>query len=412
MNAHIKGTSDNSFWRTSEFFCFRQCLTRAALLLSISLLIFSVGCRRAEPVESESQQQIHVGGISWEIFRGDGALCGVAEGRLGEKLQLAWKFEATGQIKSSPVVSSEGKVYFGSTGGELFCVDVEDGAKVWSRDIGSAVEASVLIAGGCAVVGCEDEKVYCMDALTGEVKWVFKTDDKVLGSANVFANDEGVMQVVFGCYDSFVYCVDLKSGELVWKYQTDSYVNGAQAISDGIVVAGGCDAMLGVINAGSGKAVRQIDAGAYVAASAVIDGGKIFVGNYDDVFMCADVDSGEIVWRFEEAQGPIVSSAAVNGEVVIFGSKDRVLYCLDKSTGEKRWGFRANGGIDSCPVICGDKVVVGCDDGRVYMVDIGSGEKVWEYDTGDGITSSAAIARGKVVIGCDDGSVYAFEEGK
>ena len=135
----------------------------------------------------------------------------------------------------------------------------------------------------------------------------------------------------------------------------------------------------------------------------------MYLGNYDGLFLRADIDSGEIVWKYVEEDSPFFSSPAIGEDVVVVGGRDNRLHCVSRDDGKLIWTFQALGEVDSSPVICGDKVVVGSEDGRFYMLNLSDGSKVWSYEMGQGVSSSPAIANGIVVVGCDDGYVYAFE---
>ena len=386
--------------------------TAIALVILISAVLFllSLGKKTVDNAQLETTSPVinhRIFSDSWNIFRGDRQLSGVAKGALPNKLTLGWKFNAGSDVKSSPVISA-GRVYFSSTEGQVYCVSLNDGKKLWSVKLPDSVEASACIVHDIVCIGCADGYIYALAADSGKEKWKFQTEDEILASANSFEDQNGT-RIIFGSYDSSVYCIDAENGELAWKYETDNYINGTPAISGQLAAVGGCDANIHVINISDGTAVTQIDSGAYIASSATMLDGRVYVGNYDNVFLCADVTSGKILWEYKDAEGPILSSPAVNQNSVVFGAKDKFLYCLEKDSGKEKWKFKALGDFDSSPVICGDRIVVGCEDGRVYMLNINDGSKVWEYETGNAITSSCAIAAGKVVVGCDDGYVYAFE---
>ena len=48
-----------------------------------------------------------------------------------------------------------------------------------------------------------------------------------------FGEAGGEELVVFGSYDNFCYAVDAVSGEKRWEFETENYINGAVAIAEG-----------------------------------------------------------------------------------------------------------------------------------------------------------------------------------
>lgn len=59
-----------------------------------------------------------------------------------------------------------------------------------------------------------DDAVHCIDAITGQERWVFFTDGAVRIAPTWHAG-----KVYFGSDDGFVYCLEAKTGTLIWKYQ-------------------------------------------------------------------------------------------------------------------------------------------------------------------------------------------------
>ena len=58
-----------------------------------------------------------------------------------------------------------------------------------------------------------DDKVYCLDAVTGEERWSFFTDGPIRLAPSL---SEG--RVYVGSDDGYVYCIDAATGKQVWKY--------------------------------------------------------------------------------------------------------------------------------------------------------------------------------------------------
>ena len=74
--------------------------------------------------------------------------------------ELLWSFAAGSKVDSSPVVAS-GRVYFGTTGGTLFGLDLSSGEERWRFAAGAAIIASPSMAGDRLVIGAENGYLYC-----------------------------------------------------------------------------------------------------------------------------------------------------------------------------------------------------------------------------------------------------------
>ena len=75
------------------------------------------------------------------------------------------------------------------------------------------------------LVGSYDGDFYCLDAATGDVRWRFKSNGRISGSAIVL---DGV--VYFSTLSGRTYALDAASGRLLWSYRRGSY---AAVVSDG-----------------------------------------------------------------------------------------------------------------------------------------------------------------------------------
>lgn len=108
-------------------------------------------------------------------FRGNLQHTGVYHAVGAPKLSaIKWKFQTQGQIYSSPAVA-EGKVFFGSGGGNLYAVNSEDGTLAWKFASGGRIMSSPSIAAGIVYFESYDGNLYALDAADGRLKWKFRT---------------------------------------------------------------------------------------------------------------------------------------------------------------------------------------------------------------------------------------------
>ncbi len=348
------------------------------------------------------------GAASWPMHRGNPALNGVAAEVLPDALVLRWKFKTGGPVKSSAAIV-DGRVFVGSDDGQVYALNLKDGAKLWAHNATDPFEASPLVLGGLVIVGGIDGVLYALESGTGKVRWQVKTGDKIVGGANVVKSPDGKTdRVLVGSHDYTLYCVEARTGNEVWKYKAENFINGSPSVTQGRTLFGGCDALLHVIDVAKGEREKVVEAGAYIAGSAAVDGPLVYVGHYENEFLCIDIKEGRVVWKYRDRQFPYNSSPALTKDRVIFGGHDKRLHCLTRAKGEVMWVFNTRGQVNSSPVVCGQRVLVGSNDGRLYMVSLADGARVWDYETQDAITASPAVAEGHVVVGSEDGHVYCF----
>jgi outer membrane protein assembly factor BamB len=71
-----------------------------------------------------------------------------------------WKFSARRGIDSSPVVAGT-RVYFASTDGRLYGLNLKSGDKEWEYEAGGGFTGSPAIVNARLLIASDDGHVYC-----------------------------------------------------------------------------------------------------------------------------------------------------------------------------------------------------------------------------------------------------------
>ena len=72
-----------------------------------------------------------------------------------------WVFQAQDKITSSPALANN-IIFTGSSGGSLYAIDAQSGAKLWDYATGGKIESSPTYAGGIIYTGSDDGKMYAI----------------------------------------------------------------------------------------------------------------------------------------------------------------------------------------------------------------------------------------------------------
>jgi len=344
----------------------------------------------------------------WAAFRGDPALNGVAPGALALPLAERWSFQAGKGIVPSPVVAG-GRLYVGCDDHRLYCLDAASGALLWAHETKDILEAPATVVGERVFVGVTDGSFLALDAASGALAWSFQTEDKILGAANLLVLD-GEPHLVLGSYDANVYCLAAADGSLRWKFETANYVNGTPAVEGERVVFGGCDAILHVLDGRTGKELQALELGndSQVAGSVALRAGRAYFGHYGNAFVCVDLAENRVAWSFPDAKQAFFSSPSLTGERVVFGGRNKQLHCVDARTGELVWKYATRRKLDNSPVVVGDSVVIGTADGKLAVLGLADGGERWTADLGAELAGSVAVAGGWIYAADLDGRVRAF----
>jgi outer membrane protein assembly factor BamB len=162
-------------------------------------------------------------------------------------------------LGAAPAVDiAGGRVVVGDETGVLHAVDAESGDRVWSfapptrerararaRERDESFDGfawgGAAVADGTVYAGCEDGRLYAVDAATGEPSWRFWAWGAVESRPAV--TDAAVY---VGADDAMVYALDRTTGDRHWEAATDGRVRAGPAVVDGTVLALGRAEVLAV----------------------------------------------------------------------------------------------------------------------------------------------------------------------
>src|ERR1700686_69237 len=331
------------------------------------------------------------------MFRGNPQHSGVYDAPAVAKFSnLKWKFHTGGMVIGSPAVTG-GKVYVGSTDGNLYAVARESGALQWKFEAKSRIPSSPAVWEGLVYFAAYDGNFYAVDAATGKLKWKFQT-----GGERRFAGKHlhGVqpapetMPDPFDCY---------LSSPVVWKRA---------------VYFGSGDGNICSLNAATGAVNWKFKTGDVVHASPAIADGTVFIGSWDSFFYAIDASTGREKWRVQTGENPdihnqvgIQSSAAVVDGVVYFGCRDSNFYALEAATGRKKWAFSNQGSwVIGSPAVRDNKVYFATSDSSLfYAMDAKTGSPIFSLKfQGWPMFSSPAIAGSMLYLGSHNGNFVGF----
>ncbi len=220
----------------------------------------------------------------------------------------SWKFGAGNIVYSSPAVVN-GVVYVGSYDHNVYALNAQTGAKIWSYKTGSYVSwSSPAVADGVVYVGSFDHNVYALNAQTGAKIWSYTTGDAVWSSPAV---SNGVVYV--GSTDHKVYALNAQTGAKILSYTTGNPVFSSPAVANGVVYIGSVDhnvyAIVAAQQPASSDKVLQFD----VKVGDTVKG-KIIVNtnNMKYVLNVRGLSPGTTYWLGSEASSGAIASVMAN----------------------------------------------------------------------------------------------------
>jgi outer membrane protein assembly factor BamB len=275
-------------------------------------------------------------------------------------------------ILSSPVVDNN-TVFFGSSDGNIYALDITSGKKLWSYKTGDVVHSSPAVYKGKVYVGGWDSFLYCLDAFSGKLIWKLPTGtDKniwvMTGIQSSPAISDGT--VYFGSRDGNLYAADADSGKVKWKYGTSSsWVLTSPAVDSNTIYFGTSDTKKFIAADINGKAKYEIPMNGYVYSSPALYAGSVYIGCFNGSLYSINADKGSVNWIFctEANKTDPCDMLTDKGQIrsmLNFTSPDAFRSSVER--------FYSVGSIISSPVICNGVLYFGSTDGNLYALIEGS----------------------------------------
>ena len=273
---------------------------------------------------------------------------------------------------SSPAVFN-GRVYFGSSDGNIYALDEKTGVLHWKFETKGSVHASPAIVDGAIYIGSWDSYLYALDAESGAEKWRFKTgEDPIIYNQVGFQSSPAVVDgvVYVGCRDAHLYAIDAQTGRKKWDYPTSkSWVNVTPAVFDGSVYfATGDTRRFHAVEAATGRLKFTVPVFTVIFSSPAIADGLAYFGNLNGSLYAVDIKSGSILWEFQTESSKKDLLQVLNpdrtrrSDVIIPGFsdfEDMYVYWY------KNFSL---GAIVSSPVVDQGELYFGSTDGNLYAL--------------------------------------------
>jgi len=301
---------------------------------------------------------------------------------------------------SGNIAIAYGRVYSGSMGGNVFCLDAFTGELKWNFNTGGYVYGAPAVSNCLVFIGSADSQYYCLNASTGMKKWSFATGG--LGDSSPAVSNG---RVYFGSRDKKVYCLDRDSGNLIWQFATGDLIElSSPAIDDGKLFICSWDGGIYCLNASTGSSIWTYSTSNKIYGSPTVSEGLVFVGATN--LYCINETSGALIWS-KSGGGDVVTPTAVYGNKLFWGSSSALL-CLNKYNGTLIWSYQKPVNPRTFIAVGGNKVFFLGTDKNLYSVNAENGALVWYFNNlPTTYGCHPAIAYGNLYI-ASDSKLYCF----
>jgi outer membrane protein assembly factor BamB len=187
----------------------------------------------------------------------------------------------------SPIFTSPGRIYIGSTDGALYALSSVDGSVLWKLQTQGEASAGVLITAKALYFGSDDGALRAVNPQNGSEIWKYQTTGPIV-CLPVADNKH----IYFGSGDGYIYSLDLLEGKLKWKSKTGASVQASPVLAGDKLVVGSLDNFLYVMSRSNGDRVWKRRLDNRIVFPVIVEGDALVVapyrGDHVPIFLMSD----------------------------------------------------------------------------------------------------------------------------
>lgn len=292
-------------------------------------------------------------------------------------VKTAWRADAAPRLTGG-VAADNRLVVVGTIKGEVIALSALDGAPLWKTALSAEIIAPAAIADGVVVVRSGDNRIYGLDAESGQRKWTYQRPIPSLSIRSTAAPVLADQLAFVGFPGGKVIALNIKSGVAVWE-GTVSLPKGA----------------------------NELERIADIVAPPVIGARELCAVAHQGRLACFDLSSGNLLWAKDVSSA--VGLGLDNKSVYVTDDKG-IVHAFDRPTGSSLWKQEqlVNRPV-SAPFVQQGQILVADGSGGVHLLSRDDGSRRGRIDIGGGLVSAPMQALdGGVLIQTRNGALVAI----
>ena len=226
-------------------------------------------------------------------------------------------------------------LFFGTTGGNIYSIDITKRSQNWEFKTGNKIWATPLVDNGTVYIGSFDKYLYAIDAATGTEKWPFDAGGPVV-STPVLQNNV----LYFGTLNREFYAVDATNGNQKWKASVTAgnWYWANPVIINNVVYAPNMDGKIYLFNADNGQQVTDpLDVDSPISSSPVVFDNNIILAGQDGNIWVLDTEKNILNKLAEKSLGKIYAPLSISNGIIYIHTQANMLYAVKADTGIVLW---------------------------------------------------------------------------
>ncbi|GMN12231.1 PQQ-like beta-propeller repeat protein [Altererythrobacter sp. MTPC7] len=356
---------------------------------------------------------------------------------LSDTPQKAWTAQIAGssnrkRLGAAPVVGNN-TLFSIDTDGTVHAFDAQTGARRWQTrmDVPSDIRQAAY-GGGVAFDG---GKVYAtngvgqvaaMNAANGEILWTSTPAGPLRDAPTVAFNLVFVMS-----QDNRIFALDANTGDVAWQEsgsvaQAGVFGVASPAAGQGTIIAGYSSGELSAYRYENGRVLwsdalaltsisTEVGSLTDIDADPIIDEGRVYALGQGGRMAAYELVTGQRIWELSLAG---ISTPAIAGEWIFTLTDDARMLAIARSTGKVRWITQLAQYRDekdkkgpifwTGPVLAGGSLWVASSEGEIYRLSTGEGSAALFQDLKEPVSVPPIVVNNTMYILDDSGTIHAF----
>ncbi len=223
---------------------------------------------------------------------------------------LAWRLDLGSACVGNILEDSPTTAILGTRDGMIRKIRLKDGAILWEHRAGSAWGGGA-VQDGRLFFGTAEGHLFCLNAQDGTLIWRTSPDKAGFPAPPLLADTSRGKSVILGSSSGTLYSVNMFTGMTLWKFQAGGALTSTPATGEDKVYFGAWDGCLYAVDSRDGTQVWQKTLGRQIyyspSLSPTFSSGKVFATTlYDGVpgasylhALCAA--TGDEIWKYSSA---------------------------------------------------------------------------------------------------------------
>lgn len=242
----------------------------------------------------------------------------------------------------SNIIVDENNIYAFDADSNLHCINRITGLKLWEWSFLNYYAPLSMDNENVFVCSRNDDHIYAVNKLTGEIDWSRKVDPNDTSAAPRIYTNPLIFNnnIYYGDNLGRFYSVNTYSGEKNWSIDVGRFnsFNASPTIYNGDIISG-TTSLLYSFDVANGNVKWNYKPQGYFETSPFVYNERIYIGvsnNGSGELVCLNANNGQLIWKFD-LENNTTSSPIVYEDVVYIADWNKNLYAVNAETGILEW---------------------------------------------------------------------------